>query len=82
MPSDKTPVAATPKAGRPPWPKTLPEQMQAVRAQLTQVPEPQSPEQIARRFARARSDRVAELLQTLTALGQCRETEPKRYSGN
>ena len=68
------------KSTKLPWPKPLPEQMQAVRARLAEADTPQSPEQIARRFTRARSDRVAELLQTLTALGQCRESKPGRFT--
>ena len=58
------------------WPKTLPEQVQAVRAALASATAPLSAETIARTFQRARADKVGELLETLAALGQVREVEP------
>ena len=58
-----------------PWPKTLPEQVQAVRAALASAAAPLTAETIARTFQRARADKVGELLETLAALGQGREVE-------
>jgi len=57
------------------WPKTLPEQVQAVRAALASAAAPSTAETIARTFQRARADKVGELLETLAALGQVREVE-------
>jgi hypothetical protein len=57
------------------WPKTLPEQVQAVRAALASAAAPLTAETIARTFQRARADKVGELLETLAALGQVREVE-------
>ncbi|MEN8176790.1 MAG: hypothetical protein ABFS23_13575, partial [Pseudomonadota bacterium] len=51
------------------------EQAQAVRAVLGGAEGPLSADQVARHFSRARSDRVAELLETLASLGQARRQE-------
>lgn len=61
------------------WPKTLPEQVQAVRATLASAAAPLTAETIARTFQRARADKVGELLVTLAALGQVREVEPGSF---
>jgi len=74
------PSAVTTKA-KAPWPKTLPEQVQAVRAALTGAAGPVSAEVLARTFLRARTDKVAELLATLAAIGQAREVEPGSFVG-
>ena len=42
---------------------------------------PTQPRQIAQTFKRGKTQRVAELLDTLTALGQARQTEDGRYVG-
>ncbi len=62
------------KADKRPWPKTLPEQAQAVRAVLAEHPAGLTPEQLARLFLRANTKLVSELLQTLVSLGQARCT--------
>jgi len=67
-------------AAKRPWPKTLPAQFQAVRDMLADQPAPTDAEQIARRFQRARTKQVAELLETLAALGQVQQPEPGRYA--
>jgi hypothetical protein len=63
-----------------PWPKTLPEQVQALRAALAASPSPVTAEQLARSFTRAQTSRVADLLETLATLGQARKLEDGRYS--
>lgn len=63
-----------------PWPKTLPEQVQAVRAALTGAAGPVTAEVLARTFLRARTVNVAKLLATLAAIGQAREVEPGTYT--
>jgi len=70
------PVAApaTPAAGpKLPWPDSVPEQVQAVRSMLGSMPAPVTVEAMAKRFQRARKDRVRELLDTLVLLGQARK---------
>jgi len=66
-------------ATKDPWPKTLPEQIAAVRAALTEMGEA-TPEQVARRFMRARATTVQPLLESLTALGQARILEGGRFA--
>jgi len=61
--------------GKQPWPKELPAQVQALRAQLEQAEQPLDATTLARRFTRAQTKRVEELLQTLVALGQARLLE-------
>ncbi|WP_320196527.1 class I SAM-dependent DNA methyltransferase (plasmid) [Agrobacterium rosae] len=62
-----------------PWPKSLPEQIAAVRQELAKVGEATA-EQIARKFVRARSTAVEPLLESLTALGQAKKIEEGRYA--
>ena len=62
-----------------PWPKSLPEQIAAVRAALQTLGEA-SPEQIARQFLRARQTSVQPLLESLALLGQARLTEGGRFA--
>lgn len=74
--SAATVAASGPK---PDWPKTLPEQFQALRAALAASPHPQRAEDLAQGFARAPRARVAELLDTLATLGHARRLEDGRY---
>ena len=66
-------------ATKAPWPKSLPEQIAAVQAALTDLGEA-TPEQIARQFQRARSGTVQPLLESLSALGHARPTEGGRFA--
>ncbi len=72
--AEETPNAAAPApaAGKRPWPKTLAEQAQAVRAQLTALAAPADAAAIAATFKGARADRIEDLLETLASLGQAR----------
>ncbi len=72
--------AAPTSKTKPAWPKSLPEQVQAVRAALQTATGPVTAETIARAFQRARTEKVTELLITLVALGQARELEPGSYT--
>ena len=60
--------------GKRAWPKEMAAQAQAVREALSALNGPATPDQLARTFTRARTDRVEDLLDTLAALGQCRQT--------
>ena len=68
-------VATVEKA---PWPKTLPEQIAVVRETLGEMGEA-TPEQIARRFLRARAATITPLLQSLAALGQAEQLSDNRF---
>lgn len=61
------------------WPKSIPEQARAVRQALAASMGVVTPEQLAKKFARANAPRVRELLQTLVSLGQAREVEEGRF---
>ncbi len=67
---EQTPAAAP--SAKTPWPKSLPEQVQALRASLTAAGVPLGVEALASRFKGAKRERVAEVLDTLVALGQLR----------
>jgi hypothetical protein len=61
-----------------PWPTTLSDQVRAVKEALRATPL-QTPAQIAAHFRPASRTRIAEILETLTTLGQTRESAG-RYS--
>ncbi len=69
-------VAATRR--KQPWPAALPNQVRAVKDTLRATPL-QTPAEIASGFRPASRTRIAEILETLTALGQTRHSEG-RYS--
>ena len=71
------PVEAAAAARRKqPWPVTLTEQVRAIKNALRTVPL-QTSQQIAAGFRPASRTRVAEILETLTALGQTRQVEDR-----
>ncbi|AML53781.1 class I SAM-dependent DNA methyltransferase [Falsihalocynthiibacter arcticus] len=72
-------LGPTVKIEKSPWPKTMPEQIAAVRAALEEAGEA-SPEEIARKFLRARTTAVQPLLESLAALGQAELTDDGRYA--
>ncbi len=71
-------IGPTPTTAKTPWPKTMPEQIAAVRAALSAMGEA-TPDQIARQFSRARTTSVQPLLESLAALGYATRTEGGRY---
>jgi hypothetical protein len=60
------------RAGKLAWPKTLSERVKAVSTALATVKEPVTTADMAKRFARARSADVGEILETLCAMGKAR----------
>ena len=72
-------LGPTAKIEKAPWPQTLPDQIAAVREALAEMGEA-TPEQIARRFMRARTTSVQPLLDSLAALGQAEKVEEGRYA--
>jgi hypothetical protein len=72
-------VGPTAKVEKAPWPKTLPDQIAAVREALAEMGEA-TPDQIARRFLRARTTSVQPLLDSLAALGQAEKVDEGRYA--
>jgi hypothetical protein len=70
------PTVSTEKA---PWPKTLPEQISAVREVLQDMGQA-SPEQVARHFYKTRAASVQPLLESLTALGQAHRVKDGHFA--
>ncbi len=66
-------------AKKEPWPTGLAAQANAVRDALAEAAGPQDSIQLAARFKRARKQTVAEILETLVALGHAREVGEGRY---
>lgn len=72
-------LATTNGTARAAFPKQLPDQMAAVRAALEEL-NVATPEQIARRFARAKPASVRPLLECLAAIGYARDAGQGRYA--
>ena len=68
----ETPAATAKPAAKLPWPKTLAEQAQAVRAALKTFGAPTDAATLARTFKSAKTDRIEDILETLASLGQAR----------
>ena len=60
------------RSGNLSWPKPLADWVKAVSVALAGVEEPVTAAEIARRFARAKARDLAEILQTLCAVGKAR----------
>ncbi|MBK8161183.1 MAG: class I SAM-dependent DNA methyltransferase [Rhodospirillaceae bacterium] len=67
------------KVAKQAWPKTLPDQVQAIRATLTASAAPTGAGDIAKTYTGARTDRIEEVLAALVALGQARKVG-ERYA--
>lgn len=72
-------IGPTESTAKTPWPKSMPDQIAAVRAALHDMGEA-TPDQIARRFHRVQSRSVQPLLEILTALGQAHLTDTGRFA--
>jgi hypothetical protein len=72
-------IGPTVTTAKTPWPKTLPEQIAAVRATLSDLGTA-TPEQVARTFKWGRAGSVEPLLESLAALGQARVIEGGRFA--
>lgn len=72
-------IGPTETTAKTPWPKSMPDQIAAVRAALHDMGEA-TPDQIARRFHRVQSRSVQPLLEILTALGQAHLTDAGRFA--
>jgi hypothetical protein len=68
------------KPKKAPWPASLPERIRVVRDSLYQFARPATSDEVASRFIRAQKSTVAELLDTLVAVGQARRTTDSRYA--
>ena len=69
---------ATAVTHRQPWPSSIPDQFRAVKEVMRSV-NPLSTQQIAANFRPSPRRRIAEILETLTALGQVRESSGRYF---
>ncbi|MCA9081123.1 MAG: class I SAM-dependent DNA methyltransferase, partial [Planctomycetaceae bacterium] len=69
------------KVDKQPWPKSLPEQIKAVRDVLTTLAAPTTAKDLAKNFKSAKAAKVEELLETLVTVGQATVTDDGRYVG-
>ncbi len=72
-------AAAVDTGPKPDWPKTLPDQFQALRTALAARAAPVTAADLAQGFTRAPRAKVAELLDTLASLGHARRLDDGRY---
>ncbi|PHS78693.1 MAG: SAM-dependent methyltransferase [Rhodospirillaceae bacterium] len=63
-----------------PWPKTLPEQFDVVRAVIQAAETPLRAEEVARTFTRANKNKVGEVLSTLEGLSQIHRVGTERFA--
>lgn len=75
-----TKKSAVTKIKKQPWPKTLPDRMVAIQSALQRHAAPAEVKQVAAYYTRAKKDDVAELLQTLAAVGNVRQLDDGRYT--
>ena len=61
------------------WPKSLPERVQAVETALHAAAAPVAPADLAQQFARAKPADVAEILETLIAMGRARKAGEGKF---
>jgi hypothetical protein len=73
-------VSKSKPAKKPAWPKDLVGQVSSVRALLASAPTPTKPAEVAASFKGARSEKVADLLAALEALGQARKLDGDRFA--
>ncbi len=69
-------VAATKKA---PWPKSLPDQVQAIRQHLASAEKPLTAADLTKQFTRANADRIEEVLDTLVVTGTARRLRGGKF---
>jgi len=62
-----------------PWPRTLPDRIQAVQSVLGSAISPMTADEVAAHFKRAQRKQIRSLLETLTTLGHAREIDDGCY---
>jgi hypothetical protein len=65
--------------GKAPWPKSLPDQIQAVRQLLLAAAKPTTAAELAKLFLRGNADRIEEVLQSLVITGNARRLRGGKY---
>ena len=64
------------------WPKSLPDQVQAIRQHLATAEKPLTAEDVAKLFSRANTERIEEVLDTLVLTGTARRLRGGKFVGS
>ena len=72
--TEETLPALKAKPERKPWPATLPERVKAIQSALAEIQAPVTSKSLTRLFSKAKEADVAEILETLLALGQAQKS--------
>ena len=75
----KPPTKTKEPAKKLPLPEKLPEQVLAIRQQLSTASKPLTAHDMAKLFTRAKADRIEELLQSLVILGSARQVDGNKF---
>ncbi len=75
----KPPAKTKEPAKKLPLPDKLPEQVLAIRQQLSAASKPLTAADMAKLFTRAKADRIEELLQALVILGSARQVDDNKF---
>ena len=75
----KPPTKTKEPAKKLPLPDKLPEQVLAIRQQLSTASKPLTAADMAKLFTRAKADRIEELLQSLVILGSARQVDGNKF---
>ncbi len=75
----KQPAKAKDSTKKLPLPDKLPEQVLAIRQQLSTASKPLTAADMAQLFTRAKADRIEELLQSLVILGSARQVDDNKF---
>ena len=75
----KQPTKTKEPAKKLPLPDKLPEQVLAIRQQLSTASKPLTAADMAKLFTRAKADRIEELLQSLVILGSARQVDGNKF---
>ena len=78
-PKKSSPTAATSPAQKAAWPKSLPDQVQAIRQHLTTAAKPLTANDLTKLFTRANAERIEDVLDTLVVTGTARRLRGGKF---
>ena len=78
-PKKSSPTAATSPAQKAAWPKSLPDQVQAIRQHLATAEKPLTANDLTKLFTRANAERIEDVLDTLVVTGTARRLRGGKF---
>ena len=78
-PKKSSPTAATSPAQKAAWPKSLPDQVQAIRQHLATAEKPLTANDLTKLFTRANAERIEDVLDTLVVTGTARKLRGGKF---